>query len=213
MDLTIVALGGTIVALVIGCFLLDAIFVSSSEAGEPVHVRPRLPLIGHAIGILQDGPNYFSRIGATVPSGIFTLPIFRFKVYVITDRALITPVQRAARSISFTPFIRKATKACAQLSEKSLELQEEPGFSNEFKNAAVKGMSPGADLDSLNLTTVQEQMRHIDNLAAQAVSSHGNSIYIDLVAWIQHTISQSATLGLYGPMNPFKNPEHEKGFW
>ncbi|KAK3689091.1 cytochrome P450 [Podospora appendiculata] len=213
MELTLGAIGGTALALFIGCLLLEAYFASSREPGEPANVRPWIPLIGHGLGIMRNRTGYFSRIDAKLKTGIFALQIFSFRMYVVTDRALITPVQRAARTISFNPFIKKANAAFVKLSDKGLDLHDDASFLHDFKNVSVKGMAPGADLDRLNLVTVQEELHNIDRLAAQCVATAGKPVLIDLMKWIQHLLSISATEGIYGPQNPFKNAEHEKSFW
>ncbi|KAK3937793.1 7-alpha-hydroxycholest-4-en-3-one 12-alpha-hydroxylase [Diplogelasinospora grovesii] len=216
MELTFLA--SAVLATVIAVLCLDWIvgrFRHAAAGGEPIHIRPGIPLIGHLLGILRSGPEYFSRIDAKHPSaGIFSLPLLpfsKFKFYVITDRALITPVHRAARTISFTPFIKQANKGFARLGPESLAVHDDPSFSHDFKSISAQGMAPGtADLDGLNLVTAQEELRVVDELASR---SQDGPVSLDLTAWVQHVISQSATRGLYGPENPYKDPEHEKGFW
>ncbi|KAK7978159.1 hypothetical protein PG988_005649 [Apiospora saccharicola] len=212
MDSTLGIIGGTVLAAVIGSFMLDDYFVFRHVEGEPVYAQPDTPLVGHILG-MRDGSGYFDKVGAKLKSGVFTLPIFNFKIYVVMERALFAPIQRAARTISFNPLIKKANKAFAKLSQKSLDQYDDDSFWHDFRKISVQGMAPGADLDRLNLETVQGELRHVQELAAQSLSAPDEPVSIDLNEWIQHLLSQSATTGLYGPMNPFKDPEHEKSFW
>lgn len=59
------ALAGTIFAVVVvGCYLLETFFFLCKDAREPAYVRPRVPLIGHLLGLNKHGAGtYFMKIG------------------------------------------------------------------------------------------------------------------------------------------------------
>jgi len=210
-----IVVGSTFLALLAGCFLLDIIFVSNHDKTEPVYVRPSIPIVGHLIGIMRQHTEYFAHINFRLPTdlrGIFALPIGSFKMYIVTDRTLVPSIQRAARTISFTPFSIRVNKAICELSDKAAEAHNNRSFMTEIKHAAVHGLSPGASLDQINLDTTNEQLRIMNELTGRAATSSAGDT-IDLVEWVQHVVSLSATRGFYGPLNPYSNPEHEKGFW
>lgn len=61
MALSTTTIGAIALVVAIGVYfsgLLDA----KLDSREPPLVRPKVPYIGHIIGLLTDGPNYMKRI-------------------------------------------------------------------------------------------------------------------------------------------------------
>lgn len=61
----LLALVGTIFAVVVvGCYLLESLFFLSKDPREPDYFRPKVPLIGHLLGLNKYGAGrYFTKIG------------------------------------------------------------------------------------------------------------------------------------------------------
>jgi hypothetical protein len=54
---------GTVIAVIIGCYILESLLYGLKDSREPVYIRPRLPLFGHMYGIIRNGLNsYFFAI-------------------------------------------------------------------------------------------------------------------------------------------------------
>ncbi|KAL0943386.1 cytochrome p450 [Colletotrichum truncatum] len=213
MELSVLA--GTILAVVIGLYAVESAIILSKGTKEPKYVRPRVPLIGHLIGISKHttGP-YFTQIASTQKSGIFVLPVFTLKLYVIVERRLVGAIQRHAKTLSFTPFAAKVASKLSGVGEIALKMHnhlEGPPEAKEYDRVQRAALSAGTDLDAMTLVATKVQMKHVDNLFANASKTSGARI--ELYEWVRHLISVSASEGMFGPMNPFNDPVHEADFW
>lgn len=88
--------------------------------------------------------------------------------------------------------------------------EETRSFARQVHHIEATTLSNGASLDRLNLATAQEKLRLVDELVSE---SSRDPVQVELYDWVQHVVALSATTGFYGPMNPYKNPQHEKDFW
>jgi hypothetical protein len=211
VDINIQVVAGTGLALVVGIYLLDYFFANFHDPREPVHIRPGIPLIGHMLGMVREGSRYLATVSQ---ADIFTLPIFSFKMYIVADRSLHGPIQRAAKFISFTPFIKDFHKAFAKLTKERIALHDDPRFIHEFKEIAVRALMPGKGLDELSYLTAKEKLRMMDEMAKEVVSAPGDDpVVVDLNEWVQHIMTLAPSTGLYGEANPYKDPAHEKALW
>ncbi|KAL1883967.1 hypothetical protein Daus18300_000075 [Diaporthe australafricana] len=209
---------GTVVALVAGCYLLQGFIFSRRDAHEPPYIRPSIPLIGHLLGYIKKGPPYFGDIEAKFPHlAIFSLPIFSFNIYVVTDRQVFAAIQRNAKTVSFAPFAKKLTKILSSVSDTTVRAmdtlsqnEQTRSFARQVHHIEATALSNGASLDRLNLATSQEKLRLVDELVLE---SSRDPVHLELYDWVQHVVALSATIGFYGPQNPYKNPQHEKDFW
>ncbi|OLN97727.1 25-hydroxycholesterol 7-alpha-hydroxylase 2 [Colletotrichum chlorophyti] len=212
------ALVGTILAVVVfGPYLLETFFFLSKDSREPEFIRPRVPLIGHLLGLNKLGAgNYFTQIGAQNKSGLFSAPIFSFRFYVITERKFIATVQRNAKTLSFAPFAAKASHMLSGLSKEATAIQDHveggPG-AKELDRVQRTMLAAGPELDEMSLVANKVKLDLIQDLAIEAAKDSGSGTEIDLFKWVKRAVDLSASEGMYGPMNPFKNPEHETDFW
>jgi hypothetical protein len=145
------------------------------------------------------------------------LPIFSFKLYIVTDRHVFAAVQRNAKTLSFAPFAKQVTKILSDVSDVTVravdtlsEDDETRNVARQFHHVQATTISNGPSLDRLNQSTSEEKLRLVDELALESTK---DTVHMDLYEWIQHVITMSATTGFYGPQNPYKNPQHEKDFW
>lgn len=53
---------GTLLAVVVGIWLLETLIFSWRHPKEPVYIRPRIPLLGHIINFRKKGNPYFTEI-------------------------------------------------------------------------------------------------------------------------------------------------------
>ncbi|KAK7735260.1 hypothetical protein SLS53_007650 [Cytospora paraplurivora] len=210
---------GTLLAVVVGFWLLETLIFSWRHPKEPVYIRPRIPLLGHLTNLRNKGNPYFTEIEAKHPNlGIFALPIFfTFKIYVVANRQIYAAVQRNAKTLSFSPFSRRVTKHLCDVSDqtaRAVDLQAEDGesrsFARQIQHVHATALSTGPSLDRLNLVTAQEMLRLVDEAVSEASKE---PVRVDLVEWVSHVVTLAATEGFYGPKNPYRNPQHEKDFW
>lgn len=148
---------------------------------------------------------------------IFSLPIFSFKFYVVTDRQVFAAVQRNAKTVSFAPFSKRVSKVLSDVSDITVRAvdtlsadEETRNFARQVHHIEATTLSNGNSLDRLNLVTSQEKLRLVDELVLE---SSKDPVQIELYEWVQHLVTISASTGFYGPKNPYKDPQHEKDFW
>ncbi|KAK1974705.1 cytochrome P450 [Colletotrichum cereale] len=212
------ALAGTVLAvMVIGCYLLESYFFLAHDPREPAYIRPKVPLIGHVLGLNKYGAGtYFTKIGARAKRKIFSTPIFNFKFYVIEDRKFFSAIQRNARTLSFVPFAVKASQNFSGSGDEAARLQDHleggPG-AKEFDRVQRATLAAGPDLDDLSYTATQVKLDMVEALLRDAGRSSDSAVRVDLFAWVRRAVVMSTTEGMFGPLNPFKNPEHEADFW
>ncbi|KAF4939544.1 25-hydroxycholesterol 7-alpha-hydroxylase [Colletotrichum fructicola] len=213
--MALITLLGVVLTIFAGAYALDLFVFFSRDSREPQYVRSRVPLIGHLIGISKRGAGwYYTDVASSQPSGIFTLPIFTFKLYVISERKLISAIQRHAKTISFTPFAAKTSKTLSGLGDIVLRIQDHlqgPPEAKEFDRVQRASMSAGPDLDAMTLVSSKVTLELVEELATEANAEPGTRI--ELYTWLKHLIALSASEGMFGPMNPFRDPEHEADFW
>jgi hypothetical protein len=145
--------------------------------------------------------------------GVFAVPIFSFKFYVIGDRNFIPSVQRNAKAISFAPFRRQGTKlfgGCGELACKLRDPDEGGSVAASYDRIVKLGLSAGADLDPINMMTAKENFRLVDELATK---SSAGPVNLDLYSGLRHVASLGSTAGIYGPQNPYRDLEHEADYW
>ncbi|KAF5505317.1 hypothetical protein CGCS363_v005623 [Colletotrichum siamense] len=201
--MALITLLGVVLTIISGAYALDIFVFFARDSREPQYVRSRVPLIGHLIGISKRGAGwYYTDLASNQPSCIFTLPIFTSKLY------------RHAKTISFTPFAAKTSKTLSGLGDIVLRIQDHlqgPPEAKEFDRVQRASMSAGPDLDAMALVSARVTLELVEELAMKAKAGAGTRI--ELYTWLKHLIALSASEGMFGPMNPFRDPEHEADFW
>ena len=89
---------------------------------------------------------------------MYTISIFSIKLYIINVANLISAVQRAAKTLSSTPFQTIAADRMSGVSEATLRIYENQvqqkghgnAFLDHFGSAVRKSLGPGAGLDEMN---------------------------------------------------------------
>ncbi|KAI1746709.1 cytochrome P450 [Xylaria castorea] len=184
---------------------------------EPLVIPPKVPLIGHVIGLLRDGTRYYSRIATECNLPIFTLEIGWSKTYVVTSPSLAAACDRRSKVVSFTPCALDFAKRILLSSEGTMhllsqDLREERGpvgLRVENMMAMHQSLMPGERLDDASQTV----LKHISQLI-EATVGNGNEHCISLFQWIREVISIASTDAIYGPdQNPMHNTEVMEGFW
>ena len=198
------------------------------ESHEPTYLQPKVPFVGHAIGLWQHGGAYYSKIryvtNAIPPRHsclsnhfysakhglpIYTMPLPSSKFYVINSLPLISSVSKLSKKIAFTPFVKFIAERVAGLPAESVAKFESTGegIPQETLDAvrgALLGKSESVDLGSTVLLHIQELLYSTSDHVGRPMK---------LFAWVRHVITQTNTRTIYGPKNPFQQPGVEDAFW
>ncbi|KAI9928474.1 hypothetical protein AWENTII_008206 [Aspergillus wentii] len=178
---------------------------------EPPLIKPKIPIIGHLLGVIQHGMPYYAATYANNPQPAFTLDLLFSKSYVINTPSLVAAVQRNSKIISMDPFMTFAAKAMAGVTGPGLKLlQEKDSGGGGLNQDVVHAMSPsllGAGLDPMNRTMIRNLIGFIDDL------KNRGSTQFDLHGWCQHAITIASMDSVYGPLNPYRLEEIEEALW
>lgn len=137
---------------------------------------------------------------------IYALRLPGSRLYIISDTALIPVLQRQVRTLSISPILVRVFSHFMGISGKALEIMgqdpiENHGFVHQMTVETSKGLIPGPNLDDLNSKAVQILNRSMEELCAKKTSTT-----VDLFAWASQEIMLATTDAVYGPKNPFKDP-------
>lgn len=132
-------------------------------------------------------------------------------MYVVNSTALLPAVQRLYRTISFSAIEAKAAETLMPLSKPALDiikqgLMEESSYTMRFSSAIHPALSPGANLNAMNRASVRSLATSMDELQA------GPGKTVNIFEWARHEIVLATTDAVYGPHNPFRDPEIENAW-
>lgn len=96
------------------------------------------------------------------------------------------------------------SKATSEVIERNLTSKE--GYLMGFHKYVYSSLSPGTALDSMNRRAVQVIAESLDRQAKEGEKT------VQLFQWARHELLMATTEGVYGPKNPFRDPEMEKAW-
>ncbi|KAG0649367.1 Cytochrome P450 monooxygenase [Hyphodiscus hymeniophilus] len=176
-------------------------FNGTSNTKEPPQISPKVPFIGHLLGIIQHQAEYFLQLRTRQSWPIFTLKIFGSRIYVITSPELVQAVFRNSKSLSFEPIAFKGSQRILQMGKEEIEkLGASPDFKHaDYMDKINKGMhaslQPGAPLFEMNsraLNRFAVFLNEIDTTEKQ----------INLYTWVRDHFTLASADAMYGEENP-----------
>ncbi|KAF2119897.1 putative 25-hydroxycholesterol 7-alpha-hydroxylase, partial [Lophiotrema nucula] len=139
---------------------------------------------------------------------IYTLRLPGTRIYVVNSTNLIPAVQRQARVLDFAPVearaainVMGATPAGKEILNLERDGVGKHAYAIEFDKAIHPAVTAGVNLDAMNRLSVQKVSKFLDTLA-----SH-ESQALKLFEWVRENIAWATTEAVYGPKNPFRDPE------
>jgi cytochrome P450 len=155
---------------------------------------------------------------------IFTLPVPFSRIYIVTDPSLSAAVQRASKTLSFSPLVPDITKRVLGLDAPTVAsvrsgLEPEPGephgYIPDIHDMVYSYLGPGTDLSELTLAATAELAEQVSSqVAGMAESGRGVEPVPDLLVWIRHFVAVGTARFLYGAENPLAlDPALEESFW
>ncbi|KAE8378305.1 cytochrome P450 [Aspergillus bertholletiae] len=206
-----VALSITFVVLFI---LHKLLFVFDQDAREPTLIKPRIPLIGHAINIYRFGSRHFVGIAKKCGLPIYQIPVPGGRIAIVNTPEVLSHVDKNPDAIAFAPIaalvINKLSGLSKQGSKTVLDKTMGPNKLEGYMNAVMvdihSTLAPGPRLEPITTQVAYDLNGSIKKL-------HGKTTRMNLLYWFRHEFGMSSTNGIYGPENPFKDPKVEAGFW
>ncbi|KAH8702815.1 cytochrome P450 [Phaeosphaeriaceae sp. PMI808] len=216
MALLSYSLDGVSVLVVIS-WVLHRFLVLPHNPNEPPLIPSAIPIIGHVIGLLRYGNNYYSDIAKKCGKPIFTLGLPRARMYIVSSPELVTACDRRAKVISFAPYVVAFAERILAGGQESIhllleDLLEDRGASTlrpHTMNIMHQELVPGESLNELEHMVLENVLRSFDTMMA-----NGNEVVVPMLRWIRSFVSMANTNAIYGPeRNPMKDPEVMEGFW
>lgn len=203
----------TIGIAVVIAFLVLHTLTPSVDPREPPLVRPRIPFIGHIVGLMRHQAQFHMNLQRSTHKTIATLPMLTGKMYAVWDPQLVASGLRN-KSLSVNPHILAATPKVAQVSAPTAALLRGPDAEHIVDRVllhAVPASLRGAGIQRLNRTA-------LDLLAAELTALAPSSTRPVRVpnTWlfIRRLLSTATTTAVYGPAhNPFSDPAVEAALW
>ncbi|KAF7589270.1 hypothetical protein BBP40_004528 [Aspergillus hancockii] len=195
------------VGLVLFAYAAEYLFSLRDDPREPPRLRSKVPLIGHALGLMKSGPSYHSQLRNTTNAEIYTLGIFNFKLYTSTSTRLLPAIQRQSKTLSFRPMIQHVARRWGDASDETNDIFGGPHLVSDFSHAMKLSLAPGLHLDEQNERMGNRALIDIDALL------NISSRQIELLEWVRHAVTQASSCGVYGAEHPFLDVEVERAFW
>ncbi|RJE20947.1 Cytochrome p450 [Aspergillus sclerotialis] len=181
---------------------------------EPTLIKPRIPIIGHAINIYRLGSRHFVTIAKKCGLPIYLIPVPGGRIAVVNTPEVLSHVDKNPNAIAFAPIaalvIDKLSGLSNQGSRTVLDKTMGPNKLEGYMNAVMMDihatLAPGPKLDAVTTRVAYDLNDSIKKL-------HGKTTRMNLLHWFRHEFGMSSTNGIYGPENPFRDPKVEAGFW
>ncbi|KUJ10373.1 cytochrome P450 [Mollisia scopiformis] len=169
---------------------------------EPPILKPRIPYIGHIIGLSRYHGAYFDKLYARKPMPIATLPMLNGKLYVITDPVMAQNAFRH-KNLSFDPFTLEFAQRMLGVSDETMVPvsfagdEKNPSFLSEFVKEIHNAMS-GQYLHKMNADAL--------NGVAVSINGLGKTFETEsLFYWLRKTMTVATADALFGSHNPVKS--------
>ncbi|KAL2877214.1 hypothetical protein SGCOL_007610 [Colletotrichum sp. CLE4] len=186
-----------VVILLVFAILVHKFSSPELDGREPPAMKPRIPVIGHLIGMIQYQSRYF-KVLERRNMGIATLPILNGKVYGIWDPILIQAVYRN-RNLSFEPFAVEFAQRELGFNNETLKIIEGGNLLPEFFEGIHVGMAAD-NLHRMNATALSYVSDALDDLC------NGSEVYetANFWLWMRDLMTMATTEALFGPGNPLR---------
>ncbi|PVI00474.1 cytochrome P450 [Periconia macrospinosa] len=173
------------------------------DSREPPVVHPKIPFIGHLIGMIRHGPLYFTQVSSKVKAPIFTLPVLGNRTYVCGSPALTAAIQRASATLDFDELIVHAMPRFVGLSKEAAEILKDPTATTEGSRRVVE-MAHSV----INPPLQPQNMEDLTMKQLKNFSDYFNGIRNDQEFKLYHMATRAVAFAsmdtFYGPKNPFK---------
>ncbi|KAK8025041.1 hypothetical protein PG990_002864 [Apiospora arundinis] len=194
-----------LVLILYGLLRILEYFLCPVDKLEPPLVRSRLPLIGHGLSLLRNGISFYKRLRERSGLPIVTVFIGTQKVYIVDAPELVSQVNRSPKAINATfPFL---TLVCAKIfgmhGDHLEELMRKPTARGSLWRD-LQGFQH-ANLDPKSSSAAQMTFGIANRLSEslEACTRETGKASVNLMDWLQTTLTLATAHGLYGADNPF----------
>ncbi|KAF6838049.1 prostacyclin synthase [Colletotrichum plurivorum] len=182
------------------------LLLAKVDPREPPVLKPRIPFIGHIVGLLKHQHSYYKILLKNASAPICTLPMLNGKGYVITDPELTLAAFRS-RNLSLGPLISEMIHRITGLPDSCMEIYNSTAFHTQW-NKIVHSTLTGEQLRIINVAGLRDLARTLNAVPPQGLD------VADLYLWTRSTMTMATTSALYGDENPWKkDPSLTEEYW
>ncbi|KAK1634667.1 hypothetical protein BDP81DRAFT_51031 [Colletotrichum phormii] len=141
----------------VACFLVlflvrKVLWPTVLDLQEPPTLRPKIPLIGHLIDLIQMGYKQHVKNHEKFNMTAYSLPILGSKLYIASSPQLASSIFQK-RTLSFEPLIDTFVRTLVGMEGHGLELWTNPEFRTAIFKVLYKGLT-GPSLNDLTISGV-----------------------------------------------------------
>ncbi|KAI0891994.1 cytochrome P450 [Annulohypoxylon nitens] len=179
---------------------------------EPPVICSTIPFITPILRMKTLKAKFYSVMRNKHKLPIYTLRLPGTRLYVVNSISLIPVVQRQFRTLSFTAIEAAVAKNVIGVSKRtddiiSSNLTDDEGYLMTFAKYIHPTLSAGSSLDAMNRRAVQVIADSLEKWAENGPTN------VKMFHWIRHELVKVTTESVYGPHNPFQDPEMEKAWY
>ncbi|KAI8651201.1 hypothetical protein NCS55_01363700 [Fusarium keratoplasticum] len=178
---------------------LKKLLYPTFDPREPPVLRPRIPFIGHIVGMIRERSSWYIRIYNENPLPICTLPMLHGKMYIINAPDLITAAMKNG-DISFDPFLLEVPVGLFGLSKKLSDIIEQRHVIDGLLNV-IHYTLMGDHLSRMNITALTKMMQTLNDVGPSPVEVS------DAYEWSWDVLGNATMVAIFGEKNPL-TPEH-----
>ncbi|GAB1317100.1 hypothetical protein MFIFM68171_07310 [Madurella fahalii] len=201
----------TIITVVIAVFLAHALG-PRVEPREPPLLKPRIPFIGHIIGLMRHQANYHTILRRSSGKPIATLPMLTGKMYAVWDPHLIASALRN-KSLSTTPHAIAIAPILTQIGNDTADFLRGPQggpFMERFVHHVIPTSFKGENIQQLNKTALAGLASQLSDLGREGAGARVPNTWL----WLRGLITAATSRALYGTHDPLGgNAAVEDALW
>ncbi|KIX98788.1 uncharacterized protein Z520_05249 [Fonsecaea multimorphosa CBS 102226] len=185
--------------------------------GEPPIIKPRIPYIGHIIGIIRHGTKYFEIVNRNTRYPIYTLPTLSTRQYIVTSPQIAAQLQRQHKDLAFYNVILEVTRRLTSLKPSTMKIvmnnvnaeQGDWGLMPTMHDMFNTVLGRGESLKDLTRSQMSIFSEMLNDVAVG-----GECLDINLFQWIKSIFAFANAKSIYGPENIFAlDPSLVDAFW
>ena len=118
----------TIAANIVGALVVVYFtrrFTAKKDPQEPPFILSAVPLVGHLIDLFRHGAAYFAILDKQHGYGLYTLPIFRGRFYIVNSPDWALAMHRAHKTLSFNTLVLQAMRIIFGMDERHMKIMQE----------------------------------------------------------------------------------------
>ncbi|KAH7018423.1 cytochrome P450 [Microdochium trichocladiopsis] len=183
------------------------------DSREPPLVNPRIPLIGHNIALIRDGPGAWLKIHKKRSLPIVTLPVLggTGKIYMTTSPSLITAMF-ASPTLQFTPLLTPIVKPFVQLGPQQAR-DFESGMLLGWVHSLPRMLSSGGAGREVTAAALEDLRKQIGGAVGETQVGRGEIEVADIGMWIRDVVSRALIKGLIGNVPWAEDKTFIQAFW